>query len=271
MSFIEKLVTASRRNRSLVCVGLDPDPAKIPEDITVKHGRDSVIEFNRRVIEATRDLVCAYKPNSAFYERLGPRGLEILQATRDLVPDHIPAILDGKRGDIGSTSAAYAESAFEVMDFDAVTVNPYMGRDAVAPYLEFEDRGVLVLVRTSNASAREFQDLPVGGRPLYELVAEKVRQWAGGNENVGAVVGATAPAELKTVRAILGDAAPILVPGVGEQGGTAADAAKNGANSAGERAIINSSRGIIYAGGGTRDGVRATAEKLRDEINLVRR
>ncbi|MBI4392839.1 MAG: orotidine-5'-phosphate decarboxylase [Euryarchaeota archaeon] len=269
MSFIEKLLDSSRRNRSHLCVGLDPDPAKVPGDMSVKHGRDAILEFNRRVIEATKDLVCAYKPNAAFYERLGPRGFEILQATRDIIPQDIPVILDGKRGDIGSTSTAYAQAAFEVMDFDAVTVNPYMGRDAVAPYLGFDGKGVLVLVRTSNPSARDFQDLKIGGMPLYEAVARKVREWAADNENVGAVVGASAQSELKTVRSILGDAAPILIPGVGEQGGNAGESLRNGANSKGERAIVNSSRGIIFAGGSTRESIREAAQTLRDEMNLV--
>jgi orotidine-5'-phosphate decarboxylase len=267
--FTERLDDAARRNRSLLCVGLDPWPPSMAiPDITA---------FNKAIIDATCDLVCAYKPNFAFYEAEGLEGLRALEATIAAVPDGIPVILDAKRGDIGSTAAAYAKAAFEVWGADAVTVNPYMGGDTLEPFLAYEDRGVLVLARTSNPGARDFEELMLandagGGsrstaRPLYEYVTERAVAW---NEkgNVGLVVGATAPEQLARVRE-LAPAMPILIPGVGAQGGDLEASVRGGVDERGLRIMIGASRGVTYASkeAGFADAARAAAETIRDSIN----
>ena len=266
-SFQEKLTAASRKNESLVCVGLDPDPALMPID--------DVLEFNKAIIEATADQVCCYKPNMAFYEALGIPGLEALQRTLEHIPDDIPVIGDAKRGDIGSTAKAYARAVFERWGFDAVTVSPYLGTDSIEPFLEYADRGVLVLCHTSGPGSVDFQDLPVGSgnpqRPLFEEVALKVLEW-NGRGNAGLVVGATYPQQLQSVRQICPDMV-ILAPGVGAQGGDLENTVKYGVNADGEGLIINSSRGIIFA---SRDGsdfagaARRAAQELRQGINRAR-
>ena len=268
MTFREKLLSASRANQSLVCVGLDVVLSSLPAPLP--RAVDSVVAFNRAIIEATSDLVCAYKPNLAFYEALGVPGLEALARTVELVPKGIPIIADAKRGDVGHTALAYAKSIFEVFGFDAITVSPYLGRDSLKPFLDYADRGVFVLCRTSNPGAGDFQDLSVGGRPLYEVVAEKVVDWDT-NHNAGLVVGATYPGELARVRAIAPDL-PLLVPGVGAQAGDVAAATRAAVDSNGELAIVNSSRGIIYASGGTdfAAAARRAALTLRDDINRAR-
>ncbi len=264
MNFLEKLAAATRRNRSLVCVGLDPDPALMPETV-------SVVDFNREIIQATADLVCAYKPNFAFYEAYGLEGLTALKETIKAVPDGIPVIADAKRGDIGNTAKAYARAVFEYYGFDACTVNPYLGFDAVQPFLDYKDKATIILCRTSNAGATDFQSLrfetPAGPKLLFEIVAEKANSW-NTNVNVGLVVGATYPDELKSLRSAYPDL-PFLIPGVGAQGGDLALTVKNGLDPRRERTIINSSRGIIYASRG-RDfalAARKAAMKMRDEIN----
>ena len=259
-TFIEQLDAAATRNRSLLCVGLDPWRPSLPTE--------DIAEFNSAIIAATSDLVCAYKPQWAFYEAEGFAGLEALQQTIAAVPDGIPVILDVKRGDLGSTSTAYAKAAFEVWGAGAVTVSPYMGRDSIQPFLDYADRGVFVLVRTSNPGATEFQSLGVdGGLPLYEYVASQARRW---NEsgNVGLVVGATAPEELARVRGIAGDM-PLLIPGIGAQGGDLESSVRNGTDAHGRRAIISASRSVIYASQGAdfADAARAEAMRLRDAIN----
>lgn len=265
--FVEKLKAAAKRNDSLLCVGLDPDPALMP----VK----DVAEFNRAVIEATSDQVCCYKPNLAFYEALGAEGWEVLRQTLDAVPSHIPVIADAKRGDIGNTSAAYAQAIFDVLGCDAMTVNAYGGHDAVAPFLEYEDRGVLVWCRSSNPSASDLQDLEVDfegeKRPLWQVVAIQARRW---NEagNVGIVVGATYPRQLAEARALC-PGMPILLPGVGAQDGDLAEAVRAGIDAAGGGAIISASRGVLYA---SRDSdyalaARSAAIRLREEINRHRK
>jgi orotidine-5'-phosphate decarboxylase len=277
-TFIEKLLDCSRRNDSLVCVGLDIDLKLAPPGI--EPTAESIFAFNRTIIEATRDLVCAYKPNLAFYEALGLEGLEALRLTVRAVPDGIPVIADAKRGDIGNTAQAYASALFDYFGFDATTVNPYLGGDAVQPFLEYRDKGVICLCKTSNPSAGDFQDLIVVDKhdgkdgapePLYVTVARRVRGWDMYG-NCGLVVGATYPEELRTVRAIVPEM-PILIPGIGAQAGDLELAVKHGVDTHGELAIINSSRQIIYASRGSdfAAAARSAAEKLRDSINQARR
>ena len=249
--FISRLDSAARTNRSLVCVGLDVDPALMPIA--------DVQAFNRTIVDATKDLVCAYKPNIAFYEALGMEGLEALRDTTDYIrkvaPDAV-LLCDAKRGDIDSTSAMYARAIFDYWGFDAVTVNAYMGGESLAPFFDRADRGVFVVCRSSNPGAREFQDAVVqtdcGRMPLYEWVAVRSSEW-NANGNLGLVVGATSPDQLRTVRSRC-PGVPILIPGVGAQGGELEASVKNGIDrgSGGEvsspRILINSARGIIYAG-----------------------
>jgi len=267
--FFAKLREAIQRNDSFLCVGLDPDPARLPE-------RD-VAAFNRAIVEATADLVCVYKPNLAFYEALGPRGMEVLHQTVEAIPEDIPVIGDAKRGDISSTAKAYARALFDVYGFDAATVNPYLGDDALAPFLERADKGVFVLCRTSNPSARALQDLLVvrgpqeQPRPLYLEVAAQARDWNAQHGNVGLVVGATHPEELGRIRQLCPDMT-FLLPGVGAQGADVAAVVRNALDEGGGGFIIASSRQILYASSG-RDyaqAARRAAQALRDEINRQR-
>ncbi len=261
MKFIDKLLSAGRRNSSLLCIGLDPDPKRIPTGI-------SIADFNREIIEHTSDLVCAYKPNFAFYEALGIEGLTILQKTIEYIPDDIPVIGDAKRGDIGNTAKAYAEALFTTFGCDAATVNPYLGFDSIEPFTSYEDKGVFILCRTSNRGATDFQDLTdIDGKPLYETVARKSSEW-NLNGNIGLVVGATYPRELETIRKICPDM-PLLIPGVGAQGGDLELAIKNGADTRGEKAVINVSRQILYASNGADfvAAARDAALELREKIN----
>ena len=268
MTFRQKLLAAARVNDSWLCVGLDVALALLPASLPPKV--ESVVAFNQAIVEATADLVCAYKPNLAFYEAMGLPGLEALRRTLDLIPGHIPVIADAKRGDVGHTAQAYAQALFETFGFDAATVNPYLGRDALQPFLDHADRGVFVLCRTSNPGAADFQDLSIDGRPLYQVVAEKVLEW---NEhgNVGLVVGATYPREVERVRA-LSQEMPLLVPGVGAQAGDLWAATRAAANARGELAVVNSSRQVIYASRGAdfAEAARRSALTLRDEINQAR-
>ncbi len=271
MIFVEKLRAAAHRNNSWLCVGLDPELSRLPAFLRERHGVKALLEFNRAIIEATADLVCAYKPNLAFYEMLGPLGLEMLSRTRELIPPEIPVIADAKRGDIEHTARAYARALFEHYRFDAVTVNPLMGFDSVAPFLEYSEKCTFLLVRTSNPGARDFQELTCGGKPLYQHIAEKARHW-NTRKNVGVVVGATAPHELSLVRQIIGDEMSILVPGVGTQGGDLEHAVKNSVNSQKELGIIAVSRGVLFASQGEdfAQAARTAALALRDEINRFR-
>ena len=265
--FFAKLRQASHTNSSFLCVGLDPHPALLPEkDVAV---------FNRAIIEATADLACCYKPNLAFYESMGPQGLEVLLRTVEAVPSHLPVIADAKRGDIASTAEAYARALFDVYGFDAATVNPYLGTDSLAPFLERGDKGVFVLCRTSNPGGADLQGLAVAGdgasRPLYEAVAELARDRWNERGNVGLVVGATFPEELGRIRQLC-PRLPFLLPGVGAQGAEIAAAVRNALDEDGAGFIIVSSRQILYASSG-RDYARAArdaAEALRDEINRQR-
>jgi orotidine-5'-phosphate decarboxylase len=266
-SFLAKLDTAVDQNRSLVCVGLDPDPALMPIE--------DPIEFCKTIVEATADLVCAFKPNLAFFEAMGERGWEVLHETLAAIPDDIPVIADAKRGDIGNTAQAYAHAIFDLLGCDATTVNPYGGTDAVEPFLEYHDKGVIVWCRSSNPSAREFQDLTVSEdgveRPFWQAVVQKAMEWNRKHGNVGLVMGATYPAQLREARAMCPDA-PILVPGIGSQEGALEDAVKAGIDGRRRGMIVNASRSILYA---SRDsdyamGARAAAAQLREHINRYR-
>jgi orotidine-5'-phosphate decarboxylase len=270
MNWREKLLRVSAKNNSLLCVGLDSDIGKIPKFLR-ETGTIPLFDFNKAIIEATKDFVCAYKLNMAFYEAEGSRGLEALEKTIQFIPKDIVVILDGKRNDIGNTAQMYARSLFETLKADAVTVNPYLGKDGIAPFLEYKEKCSFILCRTSNPSAGDFQDLSVSSRPLYQVVAQKIRDW-NVFENCGAVVGATYPEELKTVRGILGESIPILIPGVGKQGGDVEKTVRYGTNAKKGMALINSSREIIFAGEKEdfAERSRAKAESVRDEINKYR-
>ena len=267
MNFIEKLQNITLKNNSLVCVGLDPDPRLMPEKM-------GVYEFNKAIIEATSDLVCAYKPNLAFYEAMGDEGMKALEQTIKCIPQDVIIIGDGKRGDIGNTGKAYAKALFDIFGFDAATVNPYMGFDSVEPFLQYKDKGTILLCRTSNTGAADFQSLrcetPQGMKPLFEIVAAKASQW-NTNNNIGLVLGATYPEELKTIRRQHPNL-PLLIPGVGAQGGDVEITVKNGVSPQGDKAIINSSRQILYASKGKdfAEASRKAAMALRDEINKYR-
>ena len=263
MKFINKLLTASRENNSLLCVGLDPDPDKLP----VK----DVLEFNRAIIEATSDLVCAYKPNLAFYEALGLEGMQVLKKTVACVPKNIPVIGDAKRGDIGNTAVAYAKALFDYFKFDAVTLNPYLGYDSIEPFLDYAGRGIFILCRTSNRSAVDFQDIVDNfGMKLYESVAMRAQEW-NTRENIGLVVGATFPDELKGIRKMCPDM-PLLIPGIGAQGGDLEATVKNGTDARGEKAVIVAARQVLYASKGKdyAQAARQAALDLRDRINSLR-
>lgn len=269
--FFELVAEASVRNRSMVCVGLDPDMAKLPE--AVKGSREPFFDFNRAIVDATKGYVCCYKPQAAFYAGADRDGelLKTIGYIHETAPG-IPVILDVKRGDIGSTAAQYAKEAFERYGADAVTVNPYMGLDAVKPFLDYEDKGVIILCRTSNPHSGDLQNLVADGKALYEHVAELVRDEWNWNGNAGLVVGATYPEELAKLRKMCPEL-PFLVPGVGAQGGSVEEVVKHGATADWGRLMINSSRGIIFAGKGADFGEAAgvAAKKLRDEINGCRK
>jgi len=262
MKFVDKLLAAGRRNKSLLCIGLDPDVTLMPEA--------SLFDFNKAIIDATADLACAYKPNMAFYEALGTDGLKALQKTVEYIPDFIPVIGDGKRGDIGNTAKAYAKALFEIFGFDAATVNPYLGYDSVQPFLEYEDKGIFILCRTSNPGATDFQSLmDAKGTPLYEAVARKAREWDV-HGNIGLVVGATYPDDLKAIRHLCPEM-PLLIPGIGAQSGDLTSAVKNGIDARGENAIISVSRQVLYASKG-KDFARAarqSAQRIRNDINKL--
>jgi uridine monophosphate synthetase len=258
MGFFQKLMARIDANDSLLCVGLDPDPSRFSPPLLEE--ASPIFAFNKRIVDATQDLVCAYKPNIAFYEAVGLPGMEALKATIEYVPDEIPVILDAKRGDIGSTARAYATAAFEVWGADAVTVNPYLGYDAVEPFLAYDDKAVFLLCHTSNPGARDFQNLRFHGQPLHEIVARKALEWG-----AALVVGATYPQALRQIRE-LAPQSWILVPGIGAQGGDLEVALAAGLNSQGHGLILNASRSIIYA-----PDPHEAAMELRDRINQGRR
>jgi len=266
MNFIEKLLNASRKNNTLLCVGLDPDPQLMPAV--------EAAEFNRQIIEATKDLVCAYKPNLAFYEALGSDGLIALEKTLRHIPGDIPVIADAKRGDIGNTARKYAQALFEIYGFDAATVNPYLGHDSLEPFADYSDRGIFILCSTSNAGAADFQQLRCrsdeGELPLFELVAMKAAEW-NVHRNIGLVIGATQPRSLMRVRQLCPDM-PLLIPGIGAQGGELASAVQYGVDANGEKAIISCSRQVLYASTGKDfpSAARLEAARLREQMNQQR-
>jgi orotidine-5'-phosphate decarboxylase len=270
MNWREKLSNITSLNNSLLCVGLDTDGGKLPKFL-VETSKNPLFDFNKAIIDATKDLVCAYKLNMAFYEVAGKKGNDALEKTIQYIPRNILIVLDGKRNDIGNTAQKYAQSLFDTLKADAVTINPYLGKDGISPFLEYTDKCSFILCRTSNPSAGDFQDLLVSSTPVYQIVAKKIREWDA-NKNCGAVVGATYPEELKTVRTILGDEIPILIPGIGKQGGDIEKTVRNGTNARGEMALINSSREIIFAGEQQdfAEQSRKKAESLRNHINKYR-
>ena len=267
MTFNDKLNAVIRKRNSLVCVGLDIYPERIPAHIA--KADDPYFSFNREIINATADLVAAYKPNLAFYEALGREGMDVLRRTLAYIPDDVITIGDAKRGDIGTTAEKYAEALFD-LGFDCVTVNPYLGWDSVKPFAEQEEKGVFILCLTSNPSSRDFQYITAGGKTLYKQVAEKAVSW-NQNGNIGLVVGATHPSELGDVRAAAPDL-PFLIPGIGAQGGDLEASVEFGTDKNNAGAVINSSRGILYASSGKDfgDASRKKTIELRDAINRVR-
>ena len=268
-SFAARLELAQATSGSLVCVGLDPDFARLPCEFIGAH--EPLLAFNRRIIDATADLAAAYKPQIAFYSALGKEAELAASITyiRERAP-HALVILDAKRNDIGNTAEAYASEAFDRYGADAVTVNPYMGEDSVRPFLARRDRGAIILCRTSNSGAGDFQDLLSDGLPLYRHVAQRADRHWNGNRNLMLVVGATAPAEMADLRR----AHPslwFLVPGIGAQGGDLPGILAAGLDAAGGGMLISSSRGIIFAGGGAHQAIRGAAAELHAGINAGRR
>jgi len=259
MNFKEKLEKIVNKNESLLCVGLDIDKEKMPSTL-FETSKTPYLDFNKNIIDETKDLVCAYKLNMAFYEVLGSNYYRILSETIEYIPKDVVIILDGKRNDIGNTAKKYAENLFETLKSDAVTINPYLGIDGVKPFLEYRNKCSFVLCRTSNSSARDFQDLESNKIPLFLCIANKIKEW-NSIGCCGAVVGATYPDELKKIRNILGDDIPILIPGIGAQGGDVEKTVKYGTNKEGKMAIIVSSRSIIYA-----ENPRGAATLLLDNI-----
>lgn len=262
MLFIERLSQVANKNKTFLCVGLDTDNSKIPEFL--QKNKESLYLFNKEIIDATADLVCSYKPQIAYY---AAQGAEVqLEKTIHYIKDKYPqiqVILDSKRGDIDATASQYAKESFDRYQADAVTVNPYMGFDTIKPFAEYKDKGVFVLCKTSNPSSSDFQNLKIEGQFLYQRVAEKCIQEWNQNQNMGLVVGATFPEELKALRSQSEDI-PFLVPGVGAQGGDLEKVLTHGLNQKGQGLVINSSRGIIYAGQGQdfQQKARLAAESL---------
>ncbi len=278
-TFGERLAYVANTNDSLLCVGLDPVLDRFPakarsnQDLT-----RAIVKFNAGIIAATSDLVCAYKPNLAFYLAHGRAGVAALEETRRLIPDHIPVILDAKVGDMENTADAYATAYFDTWGFDAVTVNPYLGEDSLAPFMRRPERGVIVVCKTSNPGSGDLQDLSTldGDRQqsLYLTVAERVASWVERwPATLGLVVGATYPEELTAVRRRCPEA-PILLPGIGAQGGDLEASLHAGLDASGAGLLVSASRSVIYAGSGSEgdwtEPVRAAAAALRDAINAIR-
>jgi orotidine-5'-phosphate decarboxylase len=268
--FIEKLRAAWRQSGSLLCVGLDPEPSRFPNSLV--GCADPLFDFCREIVDATAPYACAFKPQIAYFAaQRAELQLERLIEHIHRQHPHLPVILDAKRGDIGSTATQYAREAFERYAADAVTVNPYMGFDSIEPYFEYPDRGVVVLCRTSNPGGSDLQFLDAGGQPLYQVVARlAAEKWNAGGQ-LALVVGATFPNEIAEVRRLVGDM-PLLIPGIGAQGGDVQATVLAGRSADGTGMIINSSRSILYAGQGA-DFAQAAANAaraLRDQINAFR-
>ena len=270
MGFMQQLRQRWATSGSLVCVGLDPEPAKFPAKFS--GDPDAVFAFCRDIADATAEFACAFKPQIAHFAALGAEdALQRLIAHLHAAHPAVPVILDAKRGDIGSTAQRYAVEAFQRYDADAVTVNPYLGRDSVQPFLDHAERGVVILCRTSNPGAGDLQDLDVGGRPLYQHVAGTIARDWNAHGNCALVVGATWPAQLAEVRAIVGDM-PLLVPGVGAQGGDAEAVVRNAKSADGTGLLVSSSRAILYASSGDdyADAAADAARALRDTLDAAR-
>lgn len=270
MNFTQQLATAWQTTQSLLCVGLDPDPAKFPAHL--KGRSEAIFEFCKTIVDATADLACSFKPQIAYFA--AHRAEDQLEALITHIHEKhpgIPVILDAKRGDIGATAEQYAIEAFERFRADAVTVNPYMGRDSVEPYLAYPDKGVILLCRTSNAGGSDLQFLDVGGEKLYERVARLAAEQWNTSGQIGLVVGATFPAEIARVREIVGDM-PLLVPGIGAQGGDIEATVNAGKTAKTTGLMINSSRAILYAGKDENyaEAARRVAQETRDSINRYR-
>jgi orotidine-5'-phosphate decarboxylase len=271
-NFAARLAHAHAISGSLVCVGLDPDMARLPADLA--HKSEPLYDFNRRIVDATWDLAAAYKPQIAFYSAVAAEAqlAASIRYIRERAP-HALVILDAKRSDIGNTAEAYAREAFDRYDADAVTINPYMGEDSVLPFLSRADRGAILLCRTSNPGARDFQDLIVDGLPLYRRVAACAASRWNQNRNLMLVVGATWPNEMSALRAAHPEL-PFLVPGIGAQGGDLKATLTAGLDAKGAGLLVNSSRSIMYAGSGplagSHDAIRAAAQALKKAINATR-
>lgn len=265
MIFYQRLNNAVKKNNSLLCVGLDPDLEKIPGKLSKLP--NPLFEFNKKIIDETSDLVCCYKPQFAFYAANGLSGIKALIETIDYIhfkyPD-IPVILDAKRGDIGSTAEQYVKEVFDAYSADAVTVNPYLGFDSLEPFLKRKDKGIIILARTSNPGAGDFQDLEINKKPLYVKVAEKIAAWNKIYKNCLMVVGATWPEQLQEIRKIAPEMF-FLIPGIGAQGGDLEKTLKAGLTKDKSGLIISSSRGIIFS-----ENPREAALKLKKEINNYR-
>jgi orotidine-5'-phosphate decarboxylase len=265
-TFAERLARAQQASGSLVCVGLDPDPAKLPNDLV----GPSILAFNRRIVDATAAIAAAYKPQIAFYSALGAE--DQLAASIRYIRERAPAaliILDAKRNDIGNTAEAYAREAFDRYGADAVTVNPYMGEDSVRPFLARPECGAVLLCRTSNPGAHDFQDLQIDGLPLYRRVAERAAAHWNGRRNLMLLVGATYPRDMADLRRAHPDV-PFLVPGIGAQGGDLEATLAAGLDARGAGLLISASRSLIYAGGGTSVAIGAAAADLHTAINRQR-
>ncbi len=281
MTFIDKLRNRWQQANSLLCVGLDPDLAKLPEHYLVNADADAseaLFAFCRDIVDVTAEYACAFKPQIAYFaaHNGGEAALQRLIAHINGAHPDVPVILDAKRGDIGSTAEQYAVEAFERYGADAVTLNPYMGRDSAAPFLQYNDRGCVFLCHTSNPGARDFQELTMsdgsgGGEPLYQRIARTIAGEWNADGNCALVVGATFPEELKVIRGIVGDM-PLLIPGIGAQGGDIEAVVRNGRTADGTGLVINSSRGILYAssGAGYAEAAADAARDLRDAINRFR-
>lgn len=273
MNFKQKLDAAMTANNSLLCVGLDPDVTKMPQ--AMANEPNAIFSFNKAIIDATAGVVCAYKPNSAMYEATGEAGITQLKMTCDYINSNyptIPIILDFKRGDIGNTNGYYARFAFEYLAVDAITIHPYMGKQANDQFLQYKDKGIIVLCRTSNEGSGEFQDMHVGARPLYKHVAQHVMTSWNTNDNCLLVIGATYTDDLADIRQLVGPDAIFLVPGVGAQGGDIEKVLQAGLGSNGRGLIINSSRDVLYSSSGDdfAKAARNRAEQLRNLINQHR-
>lgn len=270
MNFQQKLKNIIKKNNSLLCVGLDSELEKLPKYLL--KNSDPIFAFNKAIIDQTVDLVCAYKPNIAFYEAYGIKGLTSLEQTIKYLQRNypeIPIVLDAKRADIGNTARMYAKAIFEYWGADATTVYPYLGLDSVLPFLEYKDRCTILLVRTSNPDAKTFQDIKVNGEPLYMKIAKQIKKW--NFPNIGLFVGATYPEELSRIRVLFPNS-PILTAGLGAQGAQTEKAVKAGIDNDGGNLICNNSREIIYAGSDKDFAKKAAkkAQEIRDILNKCR-